>query len=232
MAKKHKPKKASKKAKPKAAPVPKQVVVPRFSDEKAFEMVRAARIPVVPYMFIKKVEDLPVALKKLGFPAVLKVSGERIVHKSDVGGVVKNVNTLPEAEEAFKKLMKIRGAEKVAVQKQLSGFELIIGAKSDPQFGEIISVGIGGVYAEVMKDVAFRVCPIIINDAVAMVKELKGFEIIAGARGEKPVKFEALYDVLMKVSSFAAKNRVKEMDLNPLICSNEGCWAVDVRIMK
>lgn len=227
-----KPKKVPK-PKPKAKPPKKPAPPPieKVPDEKAYDMAKKARIPIVPQMFIKSEKDLPTAFRKLGFPLVLKVSGPTIIHKTEIGGV-KFASSGGAAIAAFKELMKIKGAEKVLVQKKLSGLELIVGAKSDPQFGQVVSVGIGGVYVEVLRDVAFRVVPFSLSDAAAMVKELKGYDILAGVRGRPAINFDALYDVLLKVGRLAAKQKLKEMDINPLFCNEEGCWAADVRIVK
>jgi len=238
-----KPKPAAK-AKPKPAPkavhkakpvaVPKKPVLPiveKLADEKAYEMIKAAKIPVVPYIIIKSEKELPDAFKKLGFPMVLKASGRSIVHKTELGGV-KFAGSEFEAAAAFQSLMKIKGCEKVLVQKRLSGLELIIGAKSDPQFGTVVSIGLGGAFVEVLRDVAFRVVPVTAADAAAMVRELKGYDILAGARGQPAINFAVLYDVLVRVGNLAAREKLKEMDINPLFCTAEGCWAADVRIVK
>ncbi|MEM7824259.1 MAG: acetate--CoA ligase family protein, partial [Candidatus Aenigmatarchaeota archaeon] len=216
----------------KAAPTPKLPPIVKMPDEKAYELFKAAKIPIVPYAFVKREKDLPAVLKKIKFPVVMKVSGPGIIHKTDVGGIIKNINSEAAAADAFKKLMAIKGAEKVIVQKQVEGLELIVGAKSDPQFGYIVSVGLGGIYVEVLKDVTFRVAPITTADASAMVRELKGFEILAGARGTAPINFAALYDVLTKVSRLIGTAKLKELDINPLFCTPDGCWAADIRAIK
>jgi succinyl-CoA synthetase beta subunit len=214
---------------PKAPPTP---VIIKMPDEKAYELFKSARVPMAPYGFVKRDNDLPAVLKKIKFPIVMKVSGQNIIHKTEVGGIIKNINSDASAMDAFKKLMAIKGAEKVLVQKQLQGLELIVGAKSDPQFGYIVSVGIGGIYVEVLKDVTFRVAPISTSDAAAMVRELKGYEILAGARGAAPINFAALYDALTKVSRLVGTAKLKELDINPLFCTPEGCWAADIRAVK
>lgn len=226
--------KPSKPVKPvvKAPPAPKLPPITKMPDEKAYELVRAAKIPLPLFAFVRRDKDLPAVLKKIKFPVVMKVSGPAIVHKTEVGGIIKDINSEAAAIDAFKKLMTIKGAEKVLIQKQLSGLELIVGAKSDPQFGYIVSVGLGGVYVEILKDVTFRVAPISTADAGAMVRELKGYEIIAGARGAAPINFAALYDVLVKVSKLVGAARLKELDINPLFCTPEGCWAADIRAVK
>ncbi len=202
----------------------------KLPDERALELLKSYGIPVTQHFFVKKEQDMLEAVKRTGFPAVIKVSGA-IVHKTDIGGV-RTVRSEEEAKQAFAALMKIKGCEKVLVQKFCSGVETIVGAKWDEQFGQIVVFGLGGIYAEVLKDVSFRVCPITQEDAESMVKEIKGYEILNGSRGQKPINFSALYDVLMKVSRLAIKEKIKEMDINPLFCNSEGCCAADVRIIK
>ncbi len=162
----------------------------------------------------------------------MKVSGEKIIHKTEFGGVKLNIQSMEQAQEAFKQLMKIRGAEKVLIQKQLSGLELITGVKRNHSFGAIITAGIGGVFVEVLRDVTYRVCPISLQDAEDMVRELKGYEVLKGFRGGKPINFSALYETLIKVSKLAVNEKIKEMDVNPLFCNENGCFAADVRIIK
>jgi acetyl-CoA synthetase (ADP-forming) len=219
------------KAKPMVKALPKLPPVNKMDDIKAFELVRGARIPLAPYFFCKNEKDLPVAVKKVGFPCVAKVCSKAIVHKTEVGGIIKDIRTPEEASAAFKRLMGIKNAEYIIFQKQMEGLELIIGAKSDPQFGHIISVGLGGIYVEVLKDVTFRIAPLAEQDAMQMVAELKGIDILKGARGQKPINLLALYDVLIKLGKLATTEKLKEVDINPLFCSSEGCWAADVRII-
>lgn len=226
--------------KPVAKPVVKQEIKPavklmpidKIPDEKAFELLKNAKIPVANYGFCKNDKDVLEAFKKIKAPVVMKISGMKIAHKTEFGGIAKDINSEAQAIETFKRLMKIRGTEKILMQKQVSGVEVIVGAKNDPAFGHVISVGLGGIYVEILKDVAFRIAPLTSESAVAMVKELKGYEILAGGRTGKPINMNALYDVLVKVSRLAVSNEVKEMDINPLFCSSEGCIVADVRISK
>ena len=210
---------------------PKLPPIIKMDDRKVYDTLTRSRIPVARSMFCRKEKDIKTCFKRVGAPAVMKVSGTSIIHKTESKGVV-TVSSLEEAGEAFARLMKIKGAESVMFQKHVTGKELIIGAKSDPNFGHVISVGLGGIYAEVIRDVSFRICPIDARAAESMVRELKGYEILAGARGDKPIDFKALSDMISKLSRFVVKNKVKEIDINPVFCSHSGCWAADVRIIK
>ena len=207
-------------------------VVPMFeriSDDKALEMLKAAHIPVVPFFVIKREADLREALKKVGTPAILKVYGAKITNRMDVGGVA-SVSSEAEGIEAYKKLMRIKGAEKVIAQKVLTGIEMILGTKSDQQFGAIVSVGLGGTYKEIIKDVAFRVVPFSDSDAESMLKELKGFEVIAGA-GNK-LNIQSLKDNLVKLGKFAVENKQIKTSTIFFFCNSDGCWASEAILSK
>lgn len=235
---KHKPVKHVKKAVKHAKPMkpikakvpvsaPKMPAGPeRMDDIKAFEMLRSARLPVAPYFVVKSEKDLPEAMKKVGIPYVMKISGSKFAHRSEVGGIVKDVSQ--NADAVFKQLSKIRGAEKVFAQKQLGGVELIIGAKAQEQFGYIVSIALGGTYTEILKDVAFRVMPLDLAQAQAMVGELKGNAILESNK----VKIESLYELLIRIGRFASDNKLKEISLNPVFCNSEGCWIASAKIIK
>ncbi|MBU3905269.1 MAG: acetate--CoA ligase family protein [Nanoarchaeota archaeon] len=201
----------------------------KMDDQKAFDLVQKSRLPVLKTIFIKKESELDL-IKKIGFPCYMKASGSKIIHKTEIGGVIK-VEDQEQAIESFKTLMKIKTCEKVIVQEFKSGIELILGAKSDIQFGHLISIGIGGIYTEILRDVSFRICPIEKEDAKSMVLELKGYEILAGARGQEPINLDQLYDIIGKLCRFATANKIKEMDINPIICNKDGCYISDIRII-
>lgn len=233
---KKKVKKPKKVVKPKKVIKPKvkkvkAPVIEKMPDEKALDLVKKYRIPTPVYGFCKNEKTLAQILKKIGYPCVMKVSG-KIIHKTDVNGVRTNIKNEEQALENFKQLMKLRGSDKVLIQKQVSGIEMIVGSKWDPQFGSIVTVGLGGIYVEILKDVVFRICPITIREAEDMVKELKGYDILKGIRGARPIKFSSLQETLLKICRLSAAKKIKEMDINPLFVNEEGCWAADVRIVK
>ena len=208
-----------------------KIVVDKLPDEKAYEIVRKFKIPVADTIFVKKQDELERALKKIGYPCVMKVSGA-IIHKTEVEGVVTNIADRLKAVEVFNRLIKIKGAEKVIVQKQIHGEELIIGSKKDSQFGYVVVAGLGGIFVETLKDVVFRVCPISLQDAEEMIKELKGYDILKGVRGSKPINFSSLYEIITKISHLTLSEKIKELDINPLLCNEHGCFVVDIRIVK
>lgn len=175
--------------------------------------------------------------KKIGFPVALKIISPKVLHKTDMGGVALNVQDAQELQGAYGKMVKKfagMDVEGVLVQKMApkGGIELIVGGKKDPQFGQMIMLGIGGIYVEVMRDFTFRICPITKADAEEMITELHGYKMLAGARGTKAVDQAALVSTLMKVSRLLEKEDPKEFDINPLVAYGKGCVALDVRIIE
>ena len=177
------------------------------------------------------------AAGKIGFPVAMKVISSKVLHKSDRGGVILGVASAPEAEKAYHLLMeRYHGVpvDGVLIQKMAgkNAVELIVGGKKDSQFGQLIMLGMGGIYVEVFRDVTFRVCPITREDAEEMIQELRSYPILAGARGRKPINQPALVSTLMKVCELLMKEDPSEFDLNPLMADEKGCIAVDMRILR
>jgi len=197
----------------------------------------------VPRSVIVQPEDaLATRLAGLNPPYVVKVMSPNILHKSDVGGVRIKLPSIAEVGAAIRTML-----DNPAIADQpLDGFlveemapagqELVVGGIQDPQFGPLLMVGLGGIFVEVLKDVAFRICPIEPIDAREMLAELKGKALLEGARGMPPVSKEALMDVLLKVGGrdgllLALQNDLAEADINPLIVGKQGAVAVDARFI-
>ena len=168
---------------------------------------------------------------------VIKVVSDDIPHKSDAGGVALNV--APNSVHNEVKLMLERLKSKLPnakidgfyIQEMVeSGIECIIGIKEDPQFGKVIMFGLGGIYAEVFKDISMRVLPITKEDAQEMISETKVYKILNGARG-KHYDVDAIIDTIMKVSQLAESKDIKELDINPLVVHEHGVKALDARIL-
>lgn len=170
--------------------------------------------------------------EKIGYPLVMKVESNDILHKSDVGGVMLNIKSLEQAEEAYDKILanaaqhapnaKING---ILMQKMLkAGTEMIIGLNSDPQFGPMLLVGMGGVFVEVFKDAALYPVSLNHDEALHMLQSLKSFKLLNGYRGNPPADIEALTDMMVKISDFAyrKKDTLKELDMNPLFVYPKG----------
>ena len=161
----------------------------------------------------------------------MKLASPELLHKSDKNAVKLNINE-DNFEKAYNELMKIPvKKDGVILQKFMHGKDILLGLKKDPTFGHVIVVGIGGIYAEVMKDVSMRIVPIKKSDAVEMLKELKSYKILEGFRGEK-VNINLIVDELMKLSKLSEKYpEIKELDINPLIANEHHVKVVDARII-
>ncbi len=181
-------------------------------------------------------EETVSAAKNIGFPVVLKLMAEDIVHKSDTGAVKLNIKNEEETTNAFEELMKIPSqAEKlISVQKMADEpiTELILGMTTDAQFGPALMFGIGGILVELLEDVSFRIAPITEYDAREMIKEIKGFPILDGYRGKPKADIDAIVQTLLKVSDLVTKHEeIYEMDLNPVFIYGKGLICVDARII-
>lgn len=178
--------------------------------------------------------------KEIGLPVVLKIASPDIVHKSDIGGVKVGLEDADQVEKAYQEIMDAVKAKQpnatiqgVAVQQMARpGVEVIIGMSKDPQFGPVIMFGLGGILVEILKDVSFRIVPLAKRDAKEMIREVKGFPLLEGYRGQEPADIPCLEEMIMKVSDFAEKNpQVKELDLNPIFAYKDGAVAVDARVV-
>ena len=203
------------------------------------EVLKEAGIPVLEARLARTKKEAVALAREIGLPVVLKVVSPDITHKSDVGGVKVGLKSIKEVERAYSEIKrsaaeKVPGAEiwGVSVQKMApQGVELIIGMTKDEQFGPVIMFGLGGIFVEVLKDVSFRIVPLTRRDASEMIREIKGFPILGGYRGE-PVDISSIEDMIMKLSEFAYKNEdVKEIDMNPVFAYRDKAFAVDARIV-
>lgn len=178
--------------------------------------------------------------EQLGYPVVLKVSSVDITHKSDAGGVKINLNNRVEVENAFDEIMQSCNAavptaniEGVSVQGMAKpGIEVIMGMIKDPSFGPVIMFGLGGVFVEVLQDVAFRIVPIEESDAEDMINEIKGKKLLEGYRGQEPVDVACLQQMLLKLSDFVNTTpEIEEIDMNPVFAYKDGAVVVDARLI-
>ncbi len=204
------------------------------------QVLHEAGIPVALATLAKTPAEAAAAAEKAGFPVVLKIVSPNVTHKSDVGGVKVGVGSAAEVQAAFEEI--IASVEKhepaatidgVAVQKMApSGTEIIVGMSKDPQFGPVLMFGLGGIFVEVLKDVAFRIVPLEPKDAREMIREIKGFPVLQGVRGQEPADLDAIAELLLKLSAFVEEHpEIEELDLNPVFAYADGAIAVDARIV-
>ena len=202
-----------------------------LTEYKAEEFLEEEGFPVVERMlFVDKDKAFEYA-KSIGFPVVLKIASDKILHKTELNAIKLNVDE-NNFFKSFDELRKIKIEKNgIVVQKFLNGKNIIIGLKKDPVFGHIIVAGIGGIFAEIIKNVSFRVTPINKHEALEMLKELKGYNILSGYRGEK-VDIKNIIKVILKVSKLAIDHpEITELDLNPLIVNPKYVKVVDARIV-
>lgn len=192
-------------------------------------LLAAANIPVVKEGVATTLNEITELAEKTGYPVALKVVGP--VHKSDVGGVTLNIKSRRHLEAEFNRMKEIPGVTAVMVQEMLTGTELFIGAKYEPRFGHIILCGLGGIFVEVLGDVSSGLAPLTFNEAYSMIKSLRAYRIIRGARGLPGINEDRFAEIIVRLSSLLRfATEIKEMDLNPLIGSQKGITAVDARI--
>lgn len=166
---------------------------------------------------------------EFGYPLVMKVVGP--VHKSDVGGVVLNIMKAETVENEFDRLMKIKDTTAVLMYPMLFGTEIFIGAKREDGFGHLVLSGLGGIFVEVLKDVNTALAPIQKEEALSMIRNLKGYGIIQGARNQEAVNEEIYADTIMRVAALVnVAPEIFELDLNPLLGTKDSLTAVDARI--
>jgi acyl-CoA synthetase (NDP forming) len=185
-------------------------------------------------------EEAVALSEKMGYPAVLKISSVDITHKSDAGGVKVNLKDNAAVEKAYDDIMASCTAqypnaniEGVAVQGMAkSGTEVIIGMTKDPSFGPVLMFGLGGIFVEVLKDVAFRIVPLDKTDATEMINEIKGKKLLEGYRGQDAADIPFLEDMLLKLSALVDKTEsIAEIDMNPVFAYKQGAVVVDARII-
>ncbi len=208
-------------------------------------LLKKFRIPYPRHILARTEEAAVKAAGKIGFPVVMKVSSPDIIHKTDAKCVIINIRDTGSARAAYRQIL--RNARKFKPRPRVEGVsvcqmvpsgtrEVIVGSKQDPQFGPVLMFGLGGIFVEVLRDVSFRLIPLERRDAREMLREIRGFRILEGVRGQKPVNFRTLEDTVMKVSRMVWANsgkgrKIQELDINPLFVDEKRVWAADVRVL-
>lgn len=197
-------------------------------------------IPVTIFKLAKSEDEAVEFAEQIGFPVVLKVVSPEIIHKSDAGGVMVNLKSAVEVRSAYGKILenakKYNSAAKIVgvlVQEMApQSTEVIVGAIKDPQFGQTLMFGLGGIFVELLKDVTFRVAPITQEDAHEMVTKVKAYPLLKGYRNTPPADIDAIINVLLNTSELVMDYpEIKELDLNPIMAYEKGAKTVDARII-
>lgn len=193
------------------------------------QILEAASLPVVKEAVARSKTKLIEITKRFGFPVVLKAVGP--VHKTDVDGVVLNVKTEKHAVAEYLRLKRIKGATGVMVQPMVKGTELFVGATYEPTFGHVVLCGLGGIFVEVLKDITSGLAPLTFPEAYSMIRSLKSYKIFEGVRGQKPINEEAFAALIVRLSSLLRHAvEIKEIDLNPVLATENELHIVDARI--
>jgi succinyl-CoA synthetase beta subunit len=214
-----------------------------LSEHDAKQLLAAAGVPVAAERLARSAEEAQAAAQALGCPVALKINSPDIAHKSEIGGVLLNVATPEAAAVGYRTL--IERARAAAPKARLDGVlvapmitdgvETILGVKRDPVFGPVVMFGLGGIFVEVLKDVALRIAPFGLEEARAMIREIQGFPLLDGARGRPKADVEAAAQALSRLSLYAAAmgDRLDSIDINPFIVrpAGKGALAVDALVV-
>lgn len=210
-----------------------------LSEWDASKVLQAYEIPTTKKSLATTVDEAVQQANSIGYPVVLKIDSKDILHKTEAGGIRLSLQNAEQVKQAFDDILlsahkyhpdaHING---VMVQEMVAkGTEVIVGVTRDASFGPVIMFGLGGIFVEVFKDIAFRVAPITRQDALEMINEIKGKAIFDGVRGEEALDVEAIVDILLRVSSLVQDYDIEELDLNPIIVTEKCAKAVDALIV-
>ena len=197
-------------------------------------------IPVTKFKLAKTAGEAAEFADQLGYPVVLKIVSPDIIHKSDAGGVMVNLKSQAEVQDAYGKILE--NAKKYKATAKIAGVlvqemappstEVIVGAIKDPQFGQTLMFGLGGVFVEILKDVTFRIAPITRGDAEEMVTGIKAYPLLKGYRNTPPSDIDAIINILLCTSKLVMDYpEISELDLNPIMAYEKGAKTVDARII-
>jgi len=210
-----------------------------LTEEEGKDVLRAYGIKVPEQRVVTQRDKVIQAAREIGYPVVMKVSSPDIAHKTDVGGVITGISNDKAAKNAFDhiyanidKRMPQARIEGVTLQETVHGEEVIVGAMCDPQFGPLITFGLGGLYVEVLKDVSHRLAPITAIEAKQMIAEVKSYPILLGTRGRKALDINAVADTIVRVNQISQDfEAIQEIEINPLMVQEDGCIAVDALVV-
>mgnify|MGYP000339076887 FL=1 len=188
-----------------------------------------AGIPRVKELVAQSESEAVLAAMNIGFPVVMKVVGP--IHKTEVGGVVLNIRNVAQVRKEFHHLFEIEGSEGVLVAQMASGTELFLGATYEEKFGHVVLCGMGGIYVEVMKDVASGLAPLSEEEALSMIKSLKSYKILKGYRKQAGINIDRYAEIIVRLSWLLRyATEIKEIDINPLLGNENQILAVDARL--
>ncbi|MBV9432311.1 MAG: acetate--CoA ligase family protein [Hyphomicrobiales bacterium] len=213
-----------------------------IGEAEALRALGEAGIPAIECHLAIDAKSAIEAARKIGFPVVMKIASPDILHKSDIGGVLIGVASEAQVEKGFEELLgrarrahpeaRIQGC--LIAPKIEGGTEIVLGANLDPVFGPVVMVGLGGIFVELLRDVSLRLAPVGLEEAHAMLRELKGFKLLEGARGRPSSDKEAIARAIVDLSSFALAHahEIVSCDINPFLVLSKGAVALDAVIVR
>jgi acyl-CoA synthetase (NDP forming) len=213
-----------------------------LTEREAKRVLAAYGVPVVEERLVQSAEEAVAAASALGYPVALKVESPDLPHKTEAGVIRLGLKDEAELRAAYAAVM--ANAARVSPTPRVNGVlvqpmarpgvEVMVGARIDPVFGPLILVGLGGVLVELMRDASTALAPVTADEAQAMLRRLKGFAALQGFRGAPPADLDRLADIVCRLSEFAAdqRDRIAELDVNPIICAGPNAVAVDALIVR
>jgi acetate---CoA ligase (ADP-forming) len=213
-----------------------------LTERESKQLLSAYGIPVVADALASTEQEAVQLAERAGYPVVLKIESPDIPHKSDMGGVRLHLRSAAEVTSAFRDILATVKARVpsarvggVVVQRMLDrGVEIIVGARNDAEFGPLITVGMGGLFVELLNDVRSAPAPISAPQAIQLLRQLKAARILDGFRGSQPVDLEQLARIISAASRLAADlgSALQELDINPIVCGRDGVHAVDALVVR
>jgi acyl-CoA synthetase (NDP forming) len=211
-----------------------------FTEKESKDLIKNAGVNVVDTRLARSKEEAVGICDQLGYPVVVKIASKEVTHKSDAGGVKLGIQSSEELGKAYDEILASvtqkypkAAIEGVTVQKTARpGVEVIIGMFTDAQFGPVLMFGLGGIFVEIIKDVSFRIVPLTQKDTREMIRQIKGYPLLEGYRGQERVDISNLESILLKLSKFVEQYpEIKEFDLNPIFAYSDGAVVVDARVI-
>lgn len=210
-------------------------------EPEAIQLLQKYNIHYPRHGFARTVDEAAEIAGQIGYPVVLKVVSPQVIHKSDAGGVCVNLNDAHAVRAAYRQIVdSVTQYNHAAVidgvlvcEQAKAGLELVVGATEDEVFGKTIMFGLGGIFIEILKDVSLRICPLREDEALRMIREIKGYPLLQGIRGGRALDEKALSALLLNISRLLTEcSWIKELDLNPVRLYEEGVVVLDARIIS
>jgi acyl-CoA synthetase (NDP forming) len=209
-------------------------------EPEAAQILKQHDIPYPKHRIALSAQEAAAVSEELGYPVVLKIISSDVPHKSDAGGVMVGLEDADQVNRGYETIVNrvqstipdacVEGV--LVCQQAAEGIEAIVGAVDDPIFGPTVMFGLGGIFIEVLNDISFGVAPLKRIDAEEMIRDIKGYPLLTGARGQVACDLDRLTDLLLAVSDLVMeRTNIKELDLNPVRLYEDGLMALDVRIV-